>query len=359
MSTIETDTGIFGAEPPITVLEPDSTPKSGFRGRHPILWFVIRRVAIGIVTLFVASLLIFLATNALPGNVADVVLGKNATPAARHALEVKLELNESLVHRYVHWIGDAVHGNLGKSAVAVAQSNPEDAVSTLISTPLTNSVILAVITAVILFPIALLLGAFTAVRAGKPSDYAVSYLSLIFGALPEFVLGTLLITIFFTGLSLLPPVSLVPPGTSPLDNIEILILPVATLLGVSLAFCVRQVRAGVITSLRQDYVTMARLSGLKERRVIFRYAVRNALAPSVQSFAQTMQYLFGGILIVETLFTYPGVGALLVQSVQARDVTMVQGITLVLVAVYIAINIIADLIVVLIVPKLRTGATVG
>jgi peptide/nickel transport system permease protein len=355
MSTVESEIGLLSGEPQI---EPGPVPKSGLRARHPVLWFVVRRVAIGVLTLIVASILIFLATNALPGNVADVVLGKNATPASKHALEAKLELNTSLVSRYLNWMGGAVHGDLGQSAVAVAQSDAETSVSSLISTPLTNSVILAGISAIILFPIALLLGALTAFRAGRPSDYAVSYLSLIFGALPEFVLGTLLITIFFTALALLPPVSLVPPGTSPLADPEILVLPVATLLGVSLAFCVRQVRAGVITALRQDYVTMARLSGLRERRVLFRYAVRNALAPSVQSFAQTMQYLFGGILIVETLFTYPGLGALLVQSVSARDVTMVQGITLVLIAAYIAINIIADLIVVLIVPRLRTGGAV-
>jgi peptide/nickel transport system permease protein len=194
-----------------------------------------------------------------------------------------------------------------------------------------------------------------AVRAGRAADYAISYTGLVLGALPEFVLGTILILIFFTELNLLPPLALVPPGTSPLLHINALVLPVLTLLSVSVAFSARQVRAGVVQALRQDYVKMARLGGLPERRVLWRYALRNALAPSVQTFAQSLQYLLGGIIVVETLFGYPGIGQLLVQAVSVRDVTEVQGIALVLAAMYIWINILADLAVVFLVPKLRTG----
>jgi peptide/nickel transport system permease protein len=325
------------------------------RGRHPLMAFVVRRVAIGAVTLLVASFLIFLATNALPGNVAQTVLGRNAKPALIVKLDHELGLNRPVLSRYGTWVGGLFHGNLGKSAVAAVQGNPQTSVTSLIGTPLRNSLVLAVIAMVLLVPLALLLGTLAAVHAGRFGDYTVSYSSLVVGALPEFVLGTLLIVVFFTVFGLLPPVSLLPPGTSPFAHVNELVLPVLTLLGVSLAFTARQVRAGVLATLGEDYVTIARLSGLRERRVLWRYAMRNALAPSVQSFAQALQYLFGGIIVVETLFAYPGIGLALVQAVSVRDLTEVQGITLVLAAAYIAINIVADLIVVLLVPKLRTG----
>lgn len=364
--------GIHGDEAPdplgttdlVSANSPAANREHGRRGgsaghwrrhtKHPFAAFVARRLAAGLATLFVASLLIFLATTALPGNVAQVVLGKNATPAAVSALESKLHLHESLFAQYGQWLGGVLHGDLGQSAVALAEGT-QQSVTSLIGTPLRNSLVLALATTLLLIPMSLLLGTLAAVRAGRATDYAVSYTGLVLGALPEFVLGTILILIFFVGLNLLPPLALVPPGSSPLAHPQDLILPVLTLLGVSLAFSARQVRAGVMQALRQDFVRMARLSGLPERRVIWRYAVRNALAPSVQSFAQSLQYLFGGIIVVETLFGYPGIGQALVQAVSVRDVSVVQGIALVIAAIYILINIVADITVVFLVPKLRSG----
>lgn len=316
---------------------------------------MLRRLAAGVATLLVASALIFVATDALPGNVAQVVLGRFATPARLDALQSRLDLNQPLVVRYVHWLGDAVTGNLGQSAVQLANGQPNAPVWPIIRTPLRNSVILALATIILLIPLSLLAGTAAAVRAGKPTDYVLSYSSLVVGSLPEFVVGTFLIAVFFSWLNLLPPVALVPPGASPLSNPKALALPILTLLAVSLAFSARQVRAGVVEALRQDYVTMARLGGMRERKVLLRYALRNALAPSVQTFAQSIQYLFGGIIVVESLFSYPGIGQLLVQSVSERDFTLIQGITLVLAALYIAINIAADVVVVFLVPKLRTS----
>ncbi len=318
--------------------------------------FVVRRVLAGLVTLLVVSFLIFLATNALPGNVVEVVLGKNATPVRVAALEHQLKLDEPLLARYASWLGGVVHGDLGQSSAQLAQGARSAPIGGLIGTALRNSLVIAAIAALLLLPLSLLAGTVAAVRAGRPADYAVSYTALVLGSLPEFVLGTFLILIFFSQLDLLPPVSLVPPGTSPLDQPNALVLPVLTLLGVSVAFCSRQVRAGVVEALRHDCVTAARLNGIRERRVRWRYALRNALAPSVQSYAQTVQYLLGGIIVVEALFAYPGIGNLLVNAVQTRDVTEVQSIALVLAAAYIVINILSDLVVVLLVPKLRTGS---
>jgi peptide/nickel transport system permease protein len=316
--------------------------------------FLARRVAAGVATLVVASILIFLATNAWPGDVAQVVLGKYATPERVSDLRKQLHLNRPLPVRYASWVADAVKGDLGQSTVQLANGAEKAPVWQLIKTPLRNSLVLALATAVILIPLSLLVGAAAAIRAGRATDYAVSYVALIIGSLPEFVVGTFLIAILFSQFHLLPPVALVPPGSSPLAHPRELVLPVLTLLMVSLAFSARQVRAGTLQVLQQEFVTMARLSGLRERRVLWAYVLRNALAPSIQTFAQSIQYLFGGIIIVEALFSYPGIGQFLVESVSERDVTLVQGITIVLGATYIVINILADLIVVFLVPRLRT-----
>lgn len=335
-------------------LEVDQTSRR--RGAtHPVAMFLLRRIAAGVVTLLVASILIFLATNALPGDVAEITLGKFATPKRVNELRDQLNLNRPLVVRYGSWIGNAVRGDLGQSTVQAANQANASPVWQLIRTPLRNSLILAAITVALLIPLALVAGTAAGVRAGSATDYSVSYATLVIGSLPEFVVGTFLITILFSQLDLLPPVALVPPGASPFDHIDSLVMPVLTLLAVSLAFSARQVRAGVAEVMRQEYIPMARLSGIPERRVLWRYALRNALAPSVQTFAQSIQYLFGGIIVVESLFSYPGIGQLLVEAVSERDVTLVQGITLVLAAAYIAVNILADLIVVFLVPKLRTG----
>jgi peptide/nickel transport system permease protein len=336
------------AEPPAVERRP---------GRHPVLGFLVRRVAAGVATLIAVSILVFAATNVLPGNVADAVLGRNSTPELVQRLTDRLNLDSPLLSRYLTWLGGFARGDMGDSAVAVAQNTPNASVADHIGVPLRNSLVLAVGTIVLLIPLSLLLGTLAAVHAGRPTDYGISYTSLLTGALPEFVLGTFLILILFSQLDLLPPVALVRPGESPLDNVRSLVLPILTLLGVSLAFSTRQVRVGVLEALRQDYVKFARLNGVSERRVRRRYALRNALAPSIQTFAQTVQYLFGGIIVVEALFAYPGIGSLFVQAVNLRDVTEVQAIAVVLAAIYIVINIVADLLVLLVVPKLRAGQT--
>jgi peptide/nickel transport system permease protein len=328
--------------------------ESGKRA-HPVGRFLVSRTVAAIGTLLVVSLIIFAATNLLPGNVAEVVLGKNATPANVAQLEGRLDLDHSFPVRYVHWLGGLVHGDLGESAAAVAEHSPETSVSARIGQPLLDTAVLATIAALLLIPLAGFLGVVAAINAGRTVDHGTSLGVLILSALPEFVFGTVLILIFFRGLDVVSPVALVGPGESPLAHPDHLVLPVATLLGVGVGFAARQIRAGMVESLGRDYVTMARLNGLPERRVLWRYAFRNALAPSVQAIAQTIQYLIGGIIVVESLFAYPGIGSLLVGAVATRDVTLVAGIAIILAAIYIAINIVADLLVVFLVPKLRTA----
>jgi peptide/nickel transport system permease protein len=340
------------------VLGPDKTltvsaPPPG--ARHPIASFVTRRFAAGLVTLFVVSVLIFLATNVLPGNVATVVLGRNATTANVQRVERRLDLKHSVVSRYFTWLGGAVHGDFGQSAVAVAENRPDSAISSSLGAPLRNSFVLAGFTTLLLIPLTLILGALAGIFAGRLLDHAISLPALVMGGLPEFVMGTLLIYVFFSKLGWLPPVALLSPGASPFSDPEVLVLPVLTLLAVAVGAGVRQVRVGMADALQQDYVHFARLNGVSERRALSRYALRNALAPSVQIIAQNLQYLVGGIIIVESVFAYPGIGTYLVNAVTSRDVVEVQAAAIVLAALYIVINVLADLIVVFLVPKLRTG----
>jgi peptide/nickel transport system permease protein len=205
-----------------------------------------------------------------------------------------------------------------------------------------------------LVPLTVILGAIAGIKANKALDHVISLPSLILAGLPEFVSGALLIWVFFTALDLLPPVSLVAPGASPLGDPKILILPVATLLLVAVGSGVRQVRLGMIEVLQTDFVQFARLNGVAEGRVLMRYGIRNAVANSIQTIAQNLQYLVGGIIVVEAVFTYPGIGVYLVQAVLARDTPKVLAASIILAAFYTLLNIVADLIVVFLVPKLRT-----
>jgi peptide/nickel transport system permease protein len=317
--------------------------------------FLVRRIGAGLLTLLAASALIFIATNVLPGNAAEVVLGRNAQPAQLHKLDAELGLNRSAPERYASWLGGMLHGNFGESAVAVAEGRPDSAISATLGSPLADSAILAGLTALFLIPLTLALGALAGIRAGRALDHLISVPALVAGGLPEFVTGTALIFVFFTVLNLLPPVALLSPGQSPFSSVKALVLPVLTLLAVAVGAGVRQVRAGMAEVLRQDYILFATLNGIGRRRLMLRYALRNALAPSVQVIAQNLQYLVGGIIIVESVFSYPGIGTYLVQAVTSRDVNEVQAAAMILAAVYISINILADLIVIFLVPKLRTG----
>jgi peptide/nickel transport system permease protein len=326
------------------------------RERSPVLAFLGRRMAGAVVAIFVASLVIFLGTVVLPGDAASVVLGRNGTPQQVAALNHRLHLDRPASQEYVDWISGLAHGDLGDSAVGLAQGEKDAPVWPLISSPVKNSLILALVTAIFMIPLSLFLGVIAAVNAGRPADHVISLGTLAGIALPEFVIGSLLVGIFFVGLGWLPPVALVPPGANPLDDPKKLVLPVLTLLLASLASGVRMVRAGMIEVLRTEYVQTARLNGLPERRVLARYAMRNALAPSIQVLAQNLQWLIGGIIITESVFAYPGLGTTLVTAVGNRDVTVVRDIALLIAIAYILINLVADLIVMLLVPKLREPA---
>lgn len=324
--------------------------------RRPLLRFLAVRTLLGVVTLLIASALIFAATELLPGDIASAVLGRNATPDALTEVRAKLGTDKPPHERYVDWLGGFATGDLGDSAAGLASGADSAPIWDQVREPLRNTLILAGIAVALLVPLSLVLGVLAAAHAGRPLDHAISTATLVAIALPEFVIGAVLVLVFFVQLDLLPPVALVRPGENPLENPRELILPALTLLATSLAWTTRLVRAGMVDTLGAEYVEQARLNGFRERRVVWRYALRNALAPTVQVFAQSLQYLIGGVILTEVVFGYNGLGKELVDAVVVRDVRAVQSMAMLVAIAYIAINIVADWLVVLLVPKLRTAA---
>jgi peptide/nickel transport system permease protein len=318
------------------------------RRSHPLGVFVLRRLAIGVVLLALVSVLVFGATQILPGDAASAILGRSATPAQKEIFRKQLGLDKPLPQQYWRWVSHVVRGDLGRS---VANQVP---VTSFISARAGKSLVLALAALIVLLPVSLALGVLSGIRRERPIDHAISVTSLALIALPEFVTGTLLIAFIAVTLKWLPPTSIIESG-GVFSNLNLLVLPVLTLCLTATPYVIRMVRAGVSETMSADYVQMARLSGIPERRVVVHHALRNALAPTVQVLALTMQYLIGGIVIVETVFAYPGLGQGLVQAVVARDIPTVQGVAMLLAAIYIVINIVADVIVVLLIPKLRTS----
>ncbi len=286
----------------------------------------------------------------LPGNAAYAVLGRSATPQSIHALVVQLHLNRSLVAQYWAWISGLFTGNLGVS-LANGQS-----VWGQVAPRLVNSAVLVFLAGSIGTIVGVVAGAVAALRKDGWFDHVSSVLSLAVTSLPEFVVAIGLIVLLSTVVShLLPAVSLIPPGSYAWDEPKLLILPVLTLVIVIVPYIQRMMRASMIESLESDYVEMARLKGLPQWRVVLVHAFPNAVAPTVQVVGLSFLYLAGGIVIVEDVFNYPGIGQGLVSAVNQRDIPTIQLIVVVLAAFYVLMNILTDIIALLATPRRRTG----
>ncbi len=340
---------------PATPRRRPALPAALERHRHPVAHYVARRVGAGFLTLLAFSVVVFLATSVLPGDAASAILGKNATGPQLRELRELMGLDVSLPEQYWTWISGLVQGDLGNSAAGYAAGG-EVSIAGQIGDKLVNSLVLA---GLAFWPIVILsiaVGVLTALYANRWPDHLLSGVTLLPAALPEFVLGALLLAVFFSALDVLPPVSIIPAGQSALSSPEQLVLPVLTLVGVTVGAAARMVRAGMLESLAAPSVDVARLNGISERRVVSHYALRNALGPSVQVLSLVAQYLVGGVLIVEYLFACPGIGKELIDAISINDNLAVQSVTMILAAVVIAITIIADVLVLLLDPKLRSEA---
>lgn len=319
-----------------------------WRDEHPIAALVGLRAAIGLVTLLVVSVVIFLATEVLPGNAAYSVLGHSATPQSLKALEIQLHLNRGLFDQYWLWLSGMFTGKLGNS-LANGQS-----VWSLVAPRLVNSAVLIVGAGVIGTVIGVLLGAIAALRKDGWFDHITSVISLAVTSLPEFVVGIVLIILFSTVVShLLPAVAPIPPGTYAWSEPKPLVLPVATLVIVIIPYIQRMMRAAMVEALESDYVEMTRLKGVPEWRVVLAHAFPNSIAPTIQVIGLTFLYLAGGIVIVEDVFNFPGIGQGLVNAVSDRDIPVIQFIVIVLAAFYVFMNILTDVIALLVSPRRR------
>jgi peptide/nickel transport system permease protein len=315
------------------------------------MWrLVLWRIVSAVVTLALVAVLVFAATQALPGDAARAALGQSATPQRLAALRQQLHLDEPATAQFGHWIGDMARGDLGTS---LASQRP---VSQVLSGRVTNSVFLVLLAAIIALPLALALGVLGAVRRDRALDHATTVGLLAIAALPEFVIGIGLILLLATGVThLLPPVSLLAPGERPWQDPAALVLPVVTLVLAVIPYVSRIVRGSLIEVLEREYVQTARLNGVPERTVILRHALPNAVAPAIQASALSLAYMTGGVVVVEYVFQYPGIGSALVDAVNGRDVPVVQALVLFAGAVYVGLNLLADLLVIAVTPKLRTG----
>jgi peptide/nickel transport system permease protein len=311
---------------------------------------LLRRLGLGLLTLWLVSLVVFAAVLALPGDAATAILGKEATPDRLAALRDQLHLNDSVVSQYVQWLGGLLTGDLGTSAAT------QEPVSDLLSARAGNSVFLVLVASLVAIPLSLLIGVWTAMRRDRAADHITSTVTLVLAALPEFVIGIALVLLFATDVfHVLPAVSLLPPGTHAWEDLEVVVLPAATLVLAVTPYISRIMRGSMVEVLESEYVTMARLKGLPERTVIWRHAVPNAIVPAIQVTALQLAWMAGGVVVVEFVFQYPGIGAALVDAVALRDMPVVQTVTMLAAGIYVGLNLLADIATILVTPKLRTA----
>jgi len=311
--------------------------------------FILRRLLLGIVVLILVSILVFLATQALPGDPARAILGRSATPASLAALRRQLHLDQPVFSQYWTWVTGLLHGNLGRSLAA------QEPVTTLLSSRLVNSAVLVALAAVLSIPLSIAIGAWAAFRREKVFDTASSGLMLVLVALPEFVVAVVLVILFATTVShVLPAISTVPPGSRPWNNWTALVLPTLTLVIAVAPYVARIMRASMVEVLESDYVEMARLKGLPERTVVLRHALPNALGPVFQVIALNLAYLAGGIIVVEFVFNYTGIGSAIQEAVVNHDLPVIQALAMLIAAVYVVLNLLADVATILVTPRLRT-----
>jgi peptide/nickel transport system permease protein len=312
---------------------------------------IARRLALGVLTLFLISLVVFAAVLALPGDAATAILGRDATPERLAALRDQLNLNDSVVSQYLQWIGDVLTGSFGESAAT------QEPVSELLSDRVANTAFLVLVAAVVAIPLSIGIGVWTAMRRDRSVDHVISTSSLVLAALPEFVIGIGLILLFATSVfQLFPAVSLLAPDEKAWSDPSVVVLPAATLVLAVTPYISRIMRGSMIEVLESEYVTMARLKGLPERTVIWRHAVPNAIVPAIQVTALQLAWMAGGVVVVEFVFSYPGIGSLFIDAVDNRDMPVVQTITILAAAIYVVLNLLADLATIAVTPRLRTEA---
>ncbi|WP_407310057.1 ABC transporter permease [Pseudomonas sp. nanlin1] len=314
---------------------------------NPMFWLITRRLGAALLTLLIVSMVVYAITAVLPGDAAQQALGQFATPEQVAALRTQLGLDQPGVVRYLHWLKGMLSGDLGQS---VSNAMP---VTELMAGRLPGTLMLAGVTALVSVPIALTLGIVSAMRRGGRLDSVLSFCTLTLVAVPEFLVATLAVLVFAVNLGWLSALSYASDVSSPLQFLRAYAMPVLTLCCVIVAQMARMTRAAVIDQLDSPYVEMARLKGVGPVRIVLRHALPNALGPIVNAVALSLSYLLGGVVIVETIFNYPGIASLMVDAVTNRDLALVQACTMLFCACYLALVLVADICAILSNPRLR------
>jgi len=308
---------------------------------------IVNRLFFGLITLLVITVLISLALEALPGDFAEQRLGQSATPETVAAIREQLGLNKPVLVRYVEWLGNFLRGDMG---VSLSNSRP---VSELLATRLGNTLFLAVASAIVAVPLALFLGIVAALYRETLLDKTISTITLAAISLPEFFIGYVLVALFAVNWQWFPAISSITAGMSFADKMYASLLPIATLTFVIVAHMMRMTRAAIINLMQSPYIEMATLKGLTRARVIVHHALPNALSPIINVIVLNLAYLVVGVVVVEVVFVYPGLGLLMVDSVTSRDLPIVQACILIFGATYITLNMLADILSIISNPRMR------
>ncbi|MFO7884113.1 MAG: ABC transporter permease [Desulfobacteraceae bacterium] len=312
-----------------------------------VLWLILKRTGASLVTIFVISLIIFIGVELLPGDVAETVLGQSATPETVEAFRKELKLDLPPHIRYGAWLADFVQGDFGRSL-----ANGRE-VSGLIGWRFGNTLFLALTTACISVPLAVMLGMMAAFYRNTWFDRAISTITLSFISFPEFFIAYILIALFSVQLNIFPSMATTNSSMGLFTRIHAILLPALTLTCVVTAHMMRQTRAAIINVLGSAYIEMAEIKGIRRLRIIMLHAFPNSLSPVINVIALNLAYLVVGVVIVEVVFVYPGLGQLLVDSVAKRDLPVVQASGLIFAAAYVSLNLMADVFSMLANPRLR------
>jgi peptide/nickel transport system permease protein len=309
--------------------------------------YLLRRIGFLALTILLTSVLIFIMTRMLPGDVARVILGREAGEEALQNLRQELGLDDPAPVQYLHWLGKFATGDWGISYSTKSEIRP------LVMERLHNSLMLAMLALIFAVPLAVGLGVLSGINENKVADQVVSIGSLSVVGLPEFVTGLVLIQVFAFRLKIFPANSSIRPGASFLEALPMLVLPALTATLVLLAYIARMTRAGVIEELKQPYVRTADLKGLPRQTVIFKHVLRNALLPTITIVAISFGWLISGLIVIENVFNYPGLGRLLVFAIDRRDLPLIQSLAMVTVLVFALANLAADLLYATLNPRIR------
>lgn len=312
-----------------------------------MLAYLLRRLGFILLTMLLASMIIFAVTQLMPGDVAQMVLGRWAGESALENLREELGLNRPIHIQYVNWLGKFVTGDWGESLASRVEARP------LVMGRLRNSAMLAVLSLLMYVPLGVFLGVVAALKRDKLADQLISAISMTFVGLPEFVTGLILIAILALGLDLLPANSSIDPDASFAEALPQLILPAITVSLTSLGYITRMTRASTIDVLKTDYVRAADLKGLPRSQVLIKHTLRNALLPTVTVVALGIGWLIGGLIVTESVFGYPGLGRLLVYGIQRRDLVLIQACSMIVVAIYGVSNLVADILYGFLNPRIR------